>query len=794
MKSLIPLTESRSEQKYFRYLLYLIILWVWGSNAIWMILDNRPPAWDQGGHLRYTFHYWQVLASGSESWWIDLLNVEPFYPPFFHLSLIPFSLIFGFALDTAVIANSFYLTVSILSTYGIGKLLYNRRVGLIAGFLISCYPYMVNMSRQYLISAMLTSAVTLTYYLFIRSKNFEDKTFSIFFSVAYACGLMIKWTFLFYTLPIVLAGLFNGSLSPRKRIAQCAYYTGLIFCLLVFPFFIYISGQISGLFLLVEFILIGLLVNKYSEDFLSPQKLLNLITLNCIAVLICFPWYAHNLINVSIGMSKFGFPSDVLKGGMDWNLPIWGFYLEMAERQMGMPLLLLFIFSLIFLLVNKNGSKPIVLAWAILPIILFTFINNKGARYTMPALPAMALISSFFLTQIQNIHWRQSLYALTGILGLVTSIFSGFGTGSIPLPFMGGQLFGSKNPPITQIWPIDKVLDDIIYEADPNPGKFLTVRTLTNHMFFQRGGFRDAAEIRGLPVIMKSVKRNVGEMTDFFITKTGDFGKHAFRDINPKLTRLLENPALKKTFTPFKTYPLPDGSEGLVLKKNIQPATNFPGVNNLEEIGKRFLTAFSQYPIYGIKDAINLEISIIPSGNPNDIFLGRYKQIKVKADSVVSNKIKIDDFELIFENIQINIYDLLLNNKLILFDLERITPKGTLNFDSLEQDAYKAMKKRGTVNIEGFDNSILLHASYTLPQGKTVKGSAQIKLLFSPGKSIKPLVEFIKLGPFDIPQIFFRRITDKEITLTSTSGWPMETNIQSIQVHPRKLEINPTLN
>ncbi|MBT4260514.1 MAG: hypothetical protein HOD90_11470, partial [Nitrospina sp.] len=133
MKSLIPLTESRSEQKYFRYLLYLIILWVWGSNAIWMILDNRPPAWDQGGHLRYTFHYWQVLASGSESWWIDLLNVEPFYPPFFHLSLIPFSLIFGFALDTAVIANSFYLTVSILSTYGIGKLLYNRRVGLIAG-------------------------------------------------------------------------------------------------------------------------------------------------------------------------------------------------------------------------------------------------------------------------------------------------------------------------------------------------------------------------------------------------------------------------------------------------------------------------------------------------------------------------------------------------------------------------------------------------------------------------------------------------------------------------------------
>ena len=155
MKSSTPFTGSQPNLNFHSYLLCSIILWVWGSNAIWMILDNRPPAWDQGGHLRYTFHYWQVLISGSETWWIDLLNVEPFYPPFFHLSLIPFSLIFGFTPDTAIVANSFYLTVAILSTYGIGKLLCNRSAGLMAGFLVSCYPYMVSMSREYLISIML---------------------------------------------------------------------------------------------------------------------------------------------------------------------------------------------------------------------------------------------------------------------------------------------------------------------------------------------------------------------------------------------------------------------------------------------------------------------------------------------------------------------------------------------------------------------------------------------------------------------------------------------------------------
>ena len=757
-----------------------------------MTLDQRPPPWDQGGHLRYTFHYWQALTSGSENWWVDVLNVEPFYPPFFHLFLIPFSLLFGFALDTGIIANSLYLTIAILSTYGIGKLLFNRSTGLLAGFLISCYPFIVNMSREYLISIMLTCMVTLAYFLFLKSKFFEDKTFTFFFSIAFASGLMVKWTFLIYILPAILAGLLHGSLSLQKRLLQCLYYAGMILGLLVFPLFIYILGEIRIIVLFVELILIGTLVRTYSIELISPQKLLNLIALSCISVLICFPWYAHNLVNISIGMSKFAFPAEVLKGSMDWNLPSWGFYLEIIERQMGMPLFSLFIFACFSVLIKRNGSSLIILAWAFLPIIIFTFINNKGSRYTMPALPAMALISSLALTQIQSYPWRKSLYALTGIFALTTSFYVGFSKENISLPIIGGQLFGYKNTPITKSWPIDTVLDDILIEAKLSPGEFLTVRTLTNHFLFQRGGFRDSAEIRGLPIIMKSVKRNVGEMTDFFITKTGDYSSPTYRDINPKLTRLLKNPALTKTFIPFKTYPLPDGSQGLVLKKAIQPANALTGIKNLDQIGSLILTALESYPIYGIKNAVNPEISVIPTASPEDIFLGRYKQIKITADSAVSNKIILTDFELIFDDVQINIYDLILNNKFILFELGKLTPKGTLSFDALEKLAYKAMREKGTVKIEGSDNGLMLHATYNLPQGQTIEGSAKIKLLFTPGERIKPVVEFIKLGPLDIPSIFFRRITDANIVLTPTPGWPLETNIHTLRILPRELQINPT--
>jgi 4-amino-4-deoxy-L-arabinose transferase-like glycosyltransferase len=114
------------------------------------------------------------MSSGSEDWWQDILNVEPFYPPFYHLSLIPLSLIFGFTLDTGVIGNSFYMVILVLSVYGIGKILYARNVGLLAAFLVCCYPIIVSMSREYIISVMLTAMTTLAYYLFLKSENFDQ--------------------------------------------------------------------------------------------------------------------------------------------------------------------------------------------------------------------------------------------------------------------------------------------------------------------------------------------------------------------------------------------------------------------------------------------------------------------------------------------------------------------------------------------------------------------------------------------------------------------------------------------
>jgi len=775
-------TDSRFGSHHF--FLLAIIIWIFGGNFIWMLLDIRPPSWDQGLHLFKTFNYWEALSSGSEDWWQDMLNVEPFYPPFYHLSLIPLSFIFGFTLDIGVIGNSFYMVIMALSIYGIGKILYTRNTGLIAAFLVSSYPLIVSMSREYIISVMLTTMTTLAYYLFLKSENFENKKYSLWFSFIFAVGLMVKWTFFIYVLPAVLAGLWGEKIDVKDRLIQFVFYIGMIAALLIVPFFILIIGAQRWIPLILEFLLIWALVKHFPKTSLSAQKTLNLILLSCISVLICFPWYAHNLINILIGVSKFAFPSSVLKGSMVWDLGIWAFYLEVISRQMGYPLMTIFVITFFLYIFKKDRFNWILFAWAILPIIVFTFVNNKGARYTMPSLPPMALITAVVLTQVKNISLRKIFYSITGITTLVTILYNGFIPKPAFLPYLG-----QGNLPVTQLWPINAMLDDIIEEAKPEKGEQIIVRTLANYKYFQRGAFRDFAVFRGLPIVMKGVKRNVGEMTDFFITRSGDFSSQSPNAIN-SINLLTKDPALTKTFKLFRSYPLPDGNLGLLYKFDMEPANSLPGVTDLELVEKRLRVAFSRYPIYGVKNGVNMTVSITPTNNPQDIYYGRYKSIKIKADSVVSNKVLIKNFELLFQNVQINIYDLLLNGRFILFDLERLTPRGTIHFDDLEKSAAVAMKGKGNININGSKNSLTIHAKYFLPQGQVVEGETKINILFSSGEKIQPAFEYLKLGPLDIPILFIRRITNARLILTPTPGWPLTTNIKSLKISPRKIEIN----
>ncbi len=787
--------EKLQSSNWHYFLLLAMILWTYACNQIWVLLDTLPPSWDPAAHLRIAFGYWKVFTSGTDRFWLDLLSVESFYPPVYHLTLLPIFAWLGISTDNAVVLNSIYLAVIILSTYGIGNRLYGKNAGLLAAFLISCYPFLAYSSRQNLMGTTLTAAVTLSYYLFLRSENFENRKFSFWFSCSFAVGLMVKWTFLIYLLPAIVIGLFvSEAWDPGKIIRQVAYFFGMICALMLLPLVLFVLADGKWVVLALEFALVYGLVRYFSFAGVSPKKIINVVTLTFISLLVCFPWYAHNLAKMSRGMSKFGFPDDVLTGAMEWPLSIWGYYLEVAGRQMGMPLFILFAVAFAVFLSNRKKFNWLLFGWIVLPFLAFTFINNKGVRYTMPCLPAISVVSAILVVQIKTFRVRR--WALGVVMGvaLFSYIYTGFISGEIKTPGLGGPVFGFKKLPVKENWQINSILDDMVKESALTPGQTITARTLTNHAWFHRGAFRDFADIRGLPVVVKSVKRNLGEMTDYFITKDRSReGESGVQQINPKRDRLFDDPSLSKTFSLFRSYPLPNGMRGLVLKRDVSPAMDVEGASDLRQVGARFIDALSKYPIYGVKSMANARIFITPTDNKYDLALGRYKKISVTADSAISNKIRMDDFELTFHDVQINLYELFLNGKLIFFEIGSLFPRATIEFEPLEQLALKEMKGQGKVRLEGEGDRLHLKAHYQLPSSLgTIEGNATVKVVFDPEKSIRPVVETLKVGPFAVPEIFYRRLLDEKIIFSPTPGWPLATDIRSIQIFKRKLAINQT--
>ena len=139
-------------------------------------------------------------------------------PPLFFVTASPF-FSFGGDKNIIIMSNLIYFAILLFATYGIGKILYNSKVGILSAFLVSVFPTTFAFSRVLIVDFALIAMVALTFYLFVLNK-FDSFKFSLLTGVVIGLGSLTKQSYFLFLLPILFYFFLQKDNLKNKKIAR----------------------------------------------------------------------------------------------------------------------------------------------------------------------------------------------------------------------------------------------------------------------------------------------------------------------------------------------------------------------------------------------------------------------------------------------------------------------------------------------------------------------------------------------------------------------------------------------
>lgn len=341
-----------------------------------------------------------------------------YYPPLFPLSMIPLYRLFGVSADVAGMVNVIYMGVFLLSLYGIGRRLYDLRVGLLSAFLGSMFPFLFSMAHYTYIDYALTALITLAAYLLLGTDGFRRAGFSILFGLAVGLGMLLKWTpVVFLAGPFLLIALRGGVVADaldglrhwrwpwRQALVSVAVALGLTWAWYA-PNADLAATLLLGSWLpLASVILIGLAV----FFILMPARpITNLLKSLSVAALLTSLWYLpradmfRDLYTIVVGgradrpnflspLAYVYYPQRLISEGVGWPLFIL--------------LVLLAAVALCRLWrkqVRPRWQDSFVALWLAIPFIIATLSTHREVRSVLPLLAPVAVAAASLLLGIRH--------------------------------------------------------------------------------------------------------------------------------------------------------------------------------------------------------------------------------------------------------------------------------------------------------------------------------------------------------------------------------------------------------
>lgn len=336
-----------------RLLLIVIFTVLSFSTVAWSIVDQTPPPWDPADHVNIAYDYYQALAHADfRSFASDFFYAPHYYAPLVHLMTGIVFLAGGASRVTAIIVNLISLALLLGSVDWMTRRLYPEPAhrgrlnytGLLAALLATCYHFPAWLLHDAFLDYPLTAMVALSMAMLIRAGDFRDSRHAVQFGAVAGLGMLTKQTFPFFlALPVVYAVLLavrRRELRPMVNLALAGLVCAAVASIWYLPHFedvraIYEVNRRAA-------------INENEAPLLSFQSNV---------------YYAFGLIS----------------------------------PQMQLPFGLLFVAGVLYSLWRWRRESLMLHLWLISGIAGFTLVANKDMRYTVPVLPAAAIISVCWL-------------------------------------------------------------------------------------------------------------------------------------------------------------------------------------------------------------------------------------------------------------------------------------------------------------------------------------------------------------------------------------------------------------
>lgn len=416
---------------------FILLLLVFFHGVInWIILreDNVPFCYDEGGIYEMSRIYYHHLIENFtwnprkiyHYYWATTY----FYPPLYMLSHLPLFLLFGKSQDVAAMTNMIFLSLLIFSVYGIGKRIKDEQTGLFASIILSTFPAIFGFSRTNFVVIALTSLVTFSIYLLLKTENFTNRKYVALFGISIGLGILTKLTYPIY----IIAPLLTYVLADIKRTAK---------------------RQIGNLFFSLG---IGLFITS--------------------------TWLAPNLITGSFFQEK-----QLLLGDL-WDRPFTSmdltFYLRKLHIQLGPIYTFLLVVSFILLIYLKIKQKYLYLSWFLFPLIFLSSLYYTQGRYIIPILPAGSLIISSVILKIKRPNMKKLVCFCLIIFGLGQFFLLTFNV-NLTDQFTDEEYYHRRREcgmlsASTVDWPVKEIINlfsdyNLVYKENPKPARIIVIAT-----------------------------------------------------------------------------------------------------------------------------------------------------------------------------------------------------------------------------------------------------------------------------------------------------------------------------